>query len=210
MTETEVYEPNPRLLALACLRCGARYDLLDPLVDRGIGCEACLQLGYPASLGLEYERDPAWHVQQAARGMLRYATHLPFLDFPTLGEGATPLVELRSLARTLTVEKLWVKNEGQNPTGSHKDRMSPLAVARAASLGRDTVVAASSGNAGASLAAYASAAGLRCVIISTQKISSGWRQAIEISGAELISCRHAREAVGNIEAGCRRMRVGTR
>jgi threonine synthase len=118
--------------------------------------------------------------------MGRYAAQLPYVDFPSLGEGLTPLIELPSLAQTLGIERLWAKNEGQNPTGSHKDRMSALVVARAASVGRTTVTAASSGNAGASLAAYAGAAGLRCVIVSTPKISSGWARAIELAGAELV------------------------
>jgi threonine synthase len=98
----------------------------------------------------------------------------------------TPLTELTSLAQTLGIEKLWLKNEGQNPTGSHKDRMSALAVARALALGRTAVVATSSGNAGASLAAYAAAAGLRCAIISTHNINPVWAQAIRLTGADLI------------------------
>ena len=179
-------QQNPFLESLGCIRCGALYDPGDPQVDRGLGCLTCLDQGYPASLALVYQRDQAWTVNPSALGMARYTAHLPYLDIPNLGEGGTPLVELPGLARTLGVGQLWVKNEGQNPTGSHKDRMSPLAVARAVSLGKDTVVAASSGNAGASLAAYASAAGMRCVIISTAKISSGWRRAIEAAGAELL------------------------
>jgi threonine synthase len=192
MNKPGIYQVNPRLQALTCLRCGARYELHDPRVDQGLGCTACLQQGYPVSLRLEYRIEEGWRVEQAA-GMFRFRALLPYHNFPTLGEGSTPLVELRSLARTLGVAKLWVKNEGQNPTGSHKDRMSPLAVARAAALGRDTVVAASSGNAGASLAAYAAAAGLRCVIYSTARISKAWRQAIEITGAELVIARTPEE-----------------
>ncbi|PTX59966.1 pyridoxal-phosphate dependent enzyme [Melghirimyces profundicolus] len=65
-----------------------------------------------------------------------------------------------------------VKMEGQNPTGSHKDRMSPLVVARAIDKGGSVVTtAASSGNAGASLAAYTARAGLCCVIVTTSDLS---------------------------------------
>jgi threonine synthase len=63
--------------------------------------------------------------------------------------------------------------------------MSVLAVARAAALGRTAVVATSSGNAGASLAAYAAAVGLRCAIIATPQINPSWAQAIQLTGAEL-------------------------
>jgi threonine synthase len=119
--------------------------------------------------------------------MLRYAERLPYEGFPSLGEGGTPLIALPSLARALGVAEVWLKNEGQNPTGSHKDRMSAFAVARAAALGYNTVVAASSGNAGASLAAYAATSGLDCKVIVAPEISPPWAQAIRMAGAGLIT-----------------------
>jgi len=183
---TRSYPLNNRVQGLSCLRCGQSYGLDSELVDLGTGCGSCLEQGYPASLRVDYADDETWSIQQAANGMRRYAAQLPYVDFPSLGEGMTPLVELALPAQALRIEKLWVKNEGQNPTGSHKDRISALVVARAASLGRTTVVAASSGNAGASLAAYAGAARLHCAIISTPKISRMWAQAIELTGADLV------------------------
>ncbi len=180
------YRWNDRVQGLSCLRCGKRYSVDDEVVDLGVGCPSCLEQGYPASLGVDYDNEQGWRPQQSVTGMMRHAVQLPYINFPTLGEGATPLVELPLLAQSSGIERLWIKNEGQNPTGSHKDRMSVLAVVRAASLGRETVVASSSGNAGASLAAYASAANLRCVIISTAKISPVWERAIRMAGAELI------------------------
>ncbi len=187
------YQWNGRVQGLSCLRCGKRYSPSDAVVDLGVGCVACLEQGYPVSLRVDYERERNRLPQQSATGMMRYAAQLPYIDFPTLGEGTTPLVELPTLAESYGIDRLWIKNEGQNPTGSHKDRMSALAVARAASLGRETVVAASSGNAGASLAAYAGAANLRCVIISTAKINPVWKRAIRMAGAELILTETAKE-----------------
>jgi threonine synthase len=64
--------------------------------------------------------------------------------------------------------------------------MSPLVVARAVATGRLVVTAASSGNAGASLAAYAALAGLRCVIVTTPDLPHPWKKAIEMAGAELV------------------------
>ena len=78
-----------------------------------------------------------------------------------------------------------VKNECANPTGSHKDRMSAQFTARAIARGAPVIAAASSGNAGVSIASYAAAAGIPCVIVTTAKISPAWRRAIEITGAEL-------------------------
>lgn len=71
---------------------------------------------------------------------------------PGLGEGRTPLVELRP--------GVWVKDESRNPTWSHKDRLNRCAVSAAVGTGAVGVVVASSGNHGASAAAFAARAGL--------------------------------------------------
>ena len=180
------YPKNRRLRGLTCLRCEITYKVGDPVVDRGMGCPSCLAQGFPASLRLAYDPGQGWKVRRDARGMMRYVERLPYEGFPSLGEGGTPLVPLPALAQALGIDRVWVKNEGQNPTGSHKDRMSAFAVARVVAVGRSTVVAASSGNAGASLAAYAAAAGVACKIIATPEISPSWTQAIRMAGADLI------------------------
>jgi threonine synthase len=178
-----MYQANNRVAGFSCLRCGAMYSIEQ---DYPTGCPVCLADGYPVSLKVEYG-SVAFHVDMQARGLFRYVDRLPYKTFPTLGEGNTPLFELSQWAEELHLGGLFVKNEGQNPTGSHKDRMSPFAVARAVELGKTTVVAASSGNAGASLAAYAAAAGVRCVIITTEKMNPIWSQAIHLTGAELVA-----------------------
>lgn len=171
------------------MRCKTLYSPLDEIVDKGIGCQTCLEQKFPVSLVCQYSGPQTAISDGSKKRMLRFSARLPYIDFPTLGEGDTPLVSLPALAKELKVKHLLYKNEGQNPTGSHKDRMSGLAVARAKALGKDTVIAASSGNAGASLAAYASAAGLECVIVSMSSISPMWEAAIEFHGAQL----HARQ-----------------
>lgn len=180
-------ERNPRFTHFTCLRCGSIYDPrdLEPLT----GCPKCLEAGYPVSVTLAYSQSPRAPVPDR-RGMLRYAEHLPYRAFPTLGEGGTPLIPLPMLAERLQVRGLWAKNEGQNPTGSHKDRLSPLVVARALELGRTTVVAASSGNQGVSLALYAAAAGLDCEIVTTHQVHGSWREAIASTGARVVTCAH--------------------
>ncbi len=72
--------------------------------------------------------------------------------FDTLGKGDTPLVCLSRLADELGLDSLHAKLESSNPTGSHKDRMNAQFVAPARHRGAPAVIAASSGNAGASLA----------------------------------------------------------
>jgi threonine synthase len=81
----------------------------------------------------------------------------------TLGEGGTPLLPAPRLSARLGCE-LWLKWEGANPTGSFKDRGMTVAVSRALERGAPGVVCASTGNTGASAAAYAARAGLPAVI----------------------------------------------
>ena len=95
--------------------------------------------------------------------MWRYAAVLPLLrdEAPiTLGEGATPLIELPGLAERVGVARLRVKDEGLNPTGSFKARGMSAAVTRARALGARGLVVPTAGNAGAALAAYGAAAGI--------------------------------------------------
>ena len=83
----------------------------------------------------------------------------------TLGEGGTPLIHAARLGERLGLERLYLKFEGTNPTGSFKDRGMVLAVNRAVTAGAHTVVCASTGNTSASAAAYAAAAGIQCLVV---------------------------------------------
>ena len=93
----------------------------------------------------------------------RYRELLPLQDdshLISLGEGFTPLIEAKTLAREFGLERFWIKDEAQNPTGSFKDRGLSLAVSRAKELGVKKVAIPSAGNAGGSLSAYAARAGI--------------------------------------------------
>jgi threonine synthase len=93
----------------------------------------------------------------------RYAPALPLGDDETpvcLGEGVTPLVESPELAKRAGVRRLWLKDEGVNPTASFKARGLAAAVTRARARGVKGLVVPTAGNAGAALAAYGAAAGV--------------------------------------------------
>ena len=93
----------------------------------------------------------------------RYAEVLPVRDPAcqiSLGEGWTPMLDAPRMANRLGVARVWVKDEGQNPTGSFKDRGLCLAVSRALELGAEELALPSAGNAGSAAAAYGAAAGL--------------------------------------------------
>ena len=83
----------------------------------------------------------------------------------TLGEGGTPLVDAPRLAELVGAERLMLKFEGMNPTGSFKDRGMTMAVSKAIGHGAKAVICASTGNTSASAAAYAAAAGIISVVL---------------------------------------------
>ena len=100
--------------------------------------------------------------------MERYRRFLPVTDATpglSLGEGATPLVRAGRLGPTIGAPNLYLKVEGQNPTGSFKDRGMVVAVAKAMEDGAHAIVCASTGNTSASAAAYGAAAGLEVIVV---------------------------------------------
>ena len=105
----------------------------------------------------------------------------------TLGEGNTPLVHARRLGAELGLDRLFLKVEGANPTGSFKDRGMVLAVNRALAADASAVVCASTGNTSASAAAYAAAAGLPCfVVLPAGKVARGKLAQALAAGARLV------------------------
>lgn len=76
----------------------------------------------------------------------------------------TPLLHAKRLGDRLGLSKLYIKDEGLNPTGSFKARGLAVAVTMAKALGAKTLAIPTAGNAGGALAAYAASAGMRCVI----------------------------------------------
>ena len=174
------YRLNPRIRGMVCLNCGREY----PAGDYYYGCPDCLSKGENSALTFLYDGEGT--IDKSESGWRRYASMLPYDNTTTLGEGFTPVLELPDLARELGVARLFTKNEFQNPTGSHKDRMNPFITARAAEKGFSTVTCASSGNEAASLAAYAAAEGLACVNVSTASIPALWKRASDESAAELV------------------------
>ncbi|HET7194126.1 MAG TPA: threonine synthase [Nocardioides sp.] len=119
----------------------------------------------------------------------------PLLDIPhdtvavTLGEGGTPLVRsewLSGLARA----SVWLKVEGDNPTGSFKDRGMTTAISVAVREGARAVVCASTGNTSASMAAYAARAGIKPLVLVPQgKIATGKMTQAILHGAQIIMVR---------------------
>lgn len=117
---------------------------------------------------MEYDLDTVragWSKQDVQSGppsMWRYAPVLPAsaTEAVTLSEGWTPLLPANNLRQKLGLEKLWIKDEGRNPTGSFKARGLGCAITMARKFGVRSVAIPSAGNAGGALAAYAALAGM--------------------------------------------------
>jgi threonine synthase len=107
----------------------------------------------------------------------------------TLREGGTPLVASEWLSG-LTGAEVWLKVEGDNPTGSFKDRGMTAAISVARHEGAEAVVCASTGNTSASMAAYAAKAGLKpLVLVPEGKIAAGKMAQAILHGAQVIMVR---------------------
>ena len=102
-------------------------------------------------------------VMKRPSSMWRYRELLPVHDpanIVTLGEGGKPVLKLNHMGQQLGLHHLYIKDEGQNPTGSFKALGLSAAVSRAKELGVTEFVIPTAGNAGGALAAYAARAGI--------------------------------------------------
>jgi threonine synthase len=151
---------------LQCVRCGAEFPTY-PL--RSI-CEKC-------GGTLEYAADQPERREvefSGSLGLWRYRQMLPQVQHTiSLGEGGTPLHRAERLAKTLGLKAIFLKDETRNPTNSYRDRAAALLASNAIDLDFDTLVCASNGNMGASLAAYSAKAGLICHVIVPKVVDVG-------------------------------------
>jgi threonine synthase len=120
-----------------------------------------------------------------------YRRFLPVTDATpplTLGEGFTPLVRADRLGGVIGLGNLYLKVEGQNPTGSFKDRGMVVAVAKAAEAGARAIVCASTGNTSASAAAYGAAAGMEVIVVLPKgQIAVGKLLQALVAGAKVVA-----------------------
>src|SRR5580700_2744716 len=146
---------------LECSACGKKYDAA---VEQHLcTCGKPLLARYDlrrAATTLTLE-----NLKARPRTLWRYAEVLPNDPPVSLGEGMTALVPVPRLGASMGLQRLYVKDEGLNPTGSFKARGMTAAVTRAKQLGARALAAPTAGNAGGALAAYAAAAGLPAVIV---------------------------------------------
>jgi len=151
---------------LRCMICGATYapSEVDYVCPRH-GREGILDVEYDYDrIGAEVDRD---RMGPPSEGMWRYRALLPVhpdVPVPPLVVGDTPMVESPRLAALAGVGRLWVKDDGRQPTASLKDRASAMAVVKAIEAGADVITTASTGNAAAALSGICASVGKPNVI----------------------------------------------
>ena len=183
--------PEARVLGLRCLRCDSRFH--EPRLFTG--CPRCRAQGVAVNLTVEYDLAPLTGVAPETfappgKGLWRFRHLLPVrAAVPvTLGEGSTPLVHLARLGRRLGLPSLFAKDESQNPTWSYKDRLCATAVTHAVETGARVITISSTGNHGASTAAYAARAGLPCVIFTLASVPETMKTLMQAYGAAVVEC----------------------
>src|SRR3989449_1372728 len=179
------------VVELECSACGKKYD--SSVEQHLCTCGKPLLAHYDlrraaATLTLE-------NLKSRPRTLWRYAEVLPNDPPISLGEGMTALVHAKRLGATMRcneggnqggLQRLYVKDEGLNPTGSFKARGMTVAVARAKQLGAKVLAAPTAGNAGGALAAYAAAAGLPAGIVMPADTPSANVMECQAFGAKVV------------------------
>lgn len=153
------------IIDLKCDDCGAVYSHMEQ-INTCRQCGGLLEARYDLEK-MKSEMD-FQKIMKRKRGLWRWRELLPVVDesnMVTLGEGATPLLKCSHIARITGIPNFYVKNDTLNPTASFKDRSFSVAISKANEIGVKLGLTYTSGNAGASFAAYIAKAGMDSVIL---------------------------------------------
>ncbi len=148
------------LTELQCCECGHTAPA-DRRANLCSECGASYLVQYDLAAAAKSLKKSDWSARPP--GLWHYRELLPIVDPANeldLGEGDTPTTPLPTLAQSLGVKELWLKDEGLNPTGTFKDRGAATGAARAAELGETDLAMPTAGNAGSAWSAYCARAGL--------------------------------------------------
>ena len=181
------------VLHAKCVKCGKTYEAAPNLTN--CTCGGILDIIYD----YDYIKTTLTKEKLAQRSdntMWRYRELLPVEETtqaPPLRVGWSPLYEAKALAAQLGIKKLYVKDDGINPTASLKDRASSMAVAKAMEAGAQVIACSSTGNAASSLAGNAAAAGLKTYIFVPSRAPKGKVAQLMTFGATVISVQGSYE-----------------
>ena len=157
-----------KIKALRCISCGREF----PADEIEYTCPDCGARRGTLEVIYDYETLAKGFNQQALardpeRTMWRYLPLLPIEDrrfIQPLRVGYTPVYAFPKLAGEYGLKALYIKDDGQNPTASYKDRASAVVVIKAQEKRRPVITCASTGNAASSLSGFSAATDLETVI----------------------------------------------
>jgi len=192
------------VLGLRCIECKKEV----PSVAGTYTCPSCGSKGGIMDVIYDYKEINRMTTREQVtnsrdNSMFRY---LPFLPIrpesarPHLRVGWSPLYKPLGLGKSLGMSNLYIKDDGQNPTASLKDRASIIAVIKAVEEKAQTVACSSTGNAASSLAGSAAAMGLKSVIFVPSRAPQGKIAQLLIFGATVISVQGSYEDTFGLSA----------
>ena len=159
---------KPKIDSLYHLEC---FDC-QRITDESESVTSCVKCGGPLVAKYNFDKIRSrfnfYDIEHAPISAMKYLNFYPINDFEkviSLREGGTPLIRARNLGKKYGLNKLYLKNEGANPTGVFKDRGTLVEVTKAIELGAKAICLASTGNMAASVAAYSSIAGIPCYVL---------------------------------------------
>jgi len=187
------------VISAKCVKCGKEYRA-EPNTTI-CSCGGILDIRYDYDYAKA--RMTPQTLAQRPLTMWRYREILPVEETTPdtqLRVGWSPLYEEKKLASQFGIKSLFVKDDGQNPTASLKDRASAMAVAKAWEAGADTIACSSTGNAASSLAGNAAAAGLTTYIFVPSRAPKGKIAQLMIFGAHVITVEGSYEDTFRLSA----------
>ena len=167
---------------LECSECGRWFDAFQ-LQSFATCCNKPLLVKYNKE---EISRSV---LKNRPANMWRYKEMMPVLEennIVSLGEGMTPMLNLKRTSERYGLSQLFLKDESHNPTGSFKARGLSAAVSKAKEFGIDTCIIPTAGNAGGALAAYCAAAGMNAIVVMPRHTPKMFKDECELHGAEVI------------------------
>ena len=196
-------EGNPWL---ECKTCSERFDLQLLLY----GCPSCAKRGVVSPVEVTYDLEESgshgnlFSKASSVRppSLWRWADLLPPAgeNKVTLGEGNTPLIPLNNIANSLGVKHVYLKHEASNPSGSFKDRLNTVAISMGLQFGFSRATTSSAGNQAVSVATYARAAGMECIIFCPPFVEEGTLKELLLRGARpVVLSRYGGEAIAMVD-----------
>jgi len=172
---------------MVCMRCRREFGVL----KSALWCPDC---GMEGTFDVQYDYEsigkvltPARLAQTATRTQWRFQPLLPVRgqkSAPPLEVGPTPLYDAPALAQTIGIDRVWLKNEGANPTGAAEDRATALALARAREDNYAMVTCGATGDAALSTAAFGAATGIRTTVFVSREAPEGFVARLLLLGSD--------------------------